>query len=163
MEINIPDPDIIKNQKPDPDTLESRKESDKEYDYYYEEVRHLRLHNNLLVQYDESLLSDRLAREKYGHRTFCGVLIYMVFVLLVVCLNGNIIFGKWNIFVNDNVLIALVGSTSINVIGLLAIVLRSTFSNDRHKILDGKRKIAKRNIIDSKLTNEKTSNSTSSS
>lgn len=122
---------VTPNQNPDVRAFGSRGKFEKSNDdYVYEEIRYLRLHNDLIVEYSKSLLADRNARENYGYAIFWWVFGYMAVVLGILCLNDFM-------HIKDNVLIALIGSTSINVIGLLAIVLRSTFSNHHHKILDG--------------------------
>ena len=67
--------------------------------------------------------------------TLVFVIAYIVVSLLIVVFNSHLWFH-----VSDTVLIALVSSTSINVVGLMAIVLRFVFTNHHHKILDGNNK-----------------------
>jgi hypothetical protein len=48
-----------------------------------------------------------------------------------------LLLNKW-VGVGSNVLMVLLGSTSVNVVGLVTIVVRFVFTNHHHKILDNK-------------------------
>ncbi len=52
---------------------------------------------------------------------------YLFFVAAVVAFAG---FGFWNFFLDDSVLIALLTSTTVTVLGLIIIILKSLFPND---------------------------------
>lgn len=127
---------IDTNQIPDEKTTENIN------DYKASEVRVLQeeilllkaknenyqIRNQMLNDYAESLKEDRKLREIYAPIIFKGVFAYIIFVLLIIIFSKNI---------DYRVLMSLAGTTSLNVIGLLVIVLKSAFSPHHHKILDG--------------------------
>ncbi len=73
----------------------------------------------------ESLIEDRKARRRYGRGIFIFVICYMVAVFL--CLLDH---SKYNL--SEKVLIALLTTTTFNIIGLLTGVVRYLFPHHKN-------------------------------
>jgi hypothetical protein len=68
---------------------------------------------------------DISMRKEYANKTFSLVCLYMIFVFLLIILAcSTAVFNM-----SDNVLMVLLGTTTINVIGLFAIVMKNLFPN----------------------------------
>ncbi|MGB6975916.1 MAG: hypothetical protein WBE18_00430 [Gammaproteobacteria bacterium] len=89
----------------------------------------IKIYNDTLIIYNESLQMEQKWRAIYGRSLPIGVGGYLVIVLLIVMFQRLI-------RVDDKVVMMLLGTTSINIIGLLAIVIRFLFSGNHHKIMD---------------------------
>lgn len=70
----------------------------------------------------ERLRSDLDHRKRYSARLFWLVTGWLAFILLLVVVDGLALLE-----ISDTVLVALIGSTTLNVIGLFAIVARYFF------------------------------------
>ncbi len=106
-----------------------------------EEIATRKIHNNILSQYSDSLSKENESRAKCSFGIFLAVSIYILISLILVIFNHSFIEVKGYVIgfsISDKVLMALIGSTSINVIGLVTIVLKFMFTNHHHKILDSR-------------------------
>jgi uncharacterized membrane protein len=83
-------------------------------EYYEHELKKLEV---------QSKAQDIAMRKEYADKTFALVCIYMVCVFLLIILACSP--ALFNM--NDSVLITLLGTTTINVIGLFAIVMNYLF------------------------------------
>ena len=72
----------------------------------------------------ESRIQDRKQRKVFSYVIFGFVCLYMVAVL---CVTYEVGTGK--LMLNDGILITLLGTTTIDIIGLFAIVARYLFPN----------------------------------
>ncbi len=80
------------------------------------------------------LAKDIKARQDYGFWLFVLAAAWIVAVLLVVLLQGFLAHRPDPIFnLSENVLIASIGSTTVNVLGLLAIVIRYLFYRNKEQ------------------------------
>ena len=109
-----------------------------------EKVAESKIRNEILTKYSDSLTEETTSRQRYSKNIFKITAIYIALSLLLVVFNHsytniNTFAGTFRIgwSISNNVLMALVGSTSINVVGMATIVLRFMFTNHHHKILDG--------------------------
>lgn len=110
----------------------SREEHDREkVNVLRQKAKEHDLRNTILEKFSTALDKEQKSRSRYSVTIFCIVLVYLLVALLIVLFNGRFWFT-----IDNKVLMVLVGSTSINVIGLLAIVLKFVFTNHHHKILD---------------------------
>ena len=70
-------------------------------------------------------------RREYATLIFCLTLCWLVIIISVLVLQG---FSSWTTFsLSDNVLMALIGGTTVNVVGTLYIVLKYLFPEHRNK------------------------------
>jgi len=81
-------------------------------------------------QYDAATLSNFLlnqaARGKYSHRIFLITISWLIAVITILTLVG------FNIMhLSDAVLIALLGSTTVNVLGFFVIVIQYLFNKEK--------------------------------
>jgi len=81
-------------------------------------------------QYDAATLTNFLqnqaARKKYSHRIFIITSGWLISVILILILQGLKIFS-----LSDSVLIALLGTTTINVLGFFVIVIQYLFNKNK--------------------------------
>lgn len=89
----------------------------------------IKIYNDTLTIYNKSLEMEQKWRGTYGLSLLIGVGVYLAVVLLIV------ITQRWKP-IDNKVVMVLLGTTSINIIGLLAIVIRFLFSGNHHKIMD---------------------------
>lgn len=70
-----------------------------------------------------------LARKKYAHRVFCVMVGWLLFVMLILLFCGLrcIPFCSESFILSDAVIIALITTTTINVIFLFNIILKNLF------------------------------------
>ncbi len=97
-------------------------------------IKELTIRNDILSHYLNTLIIDKWMRLICIPLLFLGVayFVYMVF---------DLVKHQHSYPISDQVLMAIVGSVSINIVGLLAIVLKFLFSSAHHKILDGYNKM----------------------
>ena len=95
---------------------------------YQEEVRDLELAK---VQLQVQEHSENLEhRKRYASRIFKFVSIWMTMIFCVILLDG---WGIGGLKISEKVLITLIGSTTLNVLGILAIVANYFFpKKDRY-------------------------------
>jgi uncharacterized membrane protein len=108
----------------------SDKGADVADEFTKEELRHLRR------SHDEEIAASELERriretelderKKFARSSFRLTISWLIIVLLVLMIAG---FKPYQFYLPEKVLITLVGSTTINVIALAAIVLRYLFRN----------------------------------
>ncbi len=72
-------------------------------------------------------LKEIQARERFAYRLFWIVVGWITAVIAVVLLQGVLVRGNHLLDLHDNVLMAFIGGTTVNVLGLLAIVVRYLF------------------------------------
>jgi hypothetical protein len=63
-------------------------------------------------------------REKYANRAFVLCASWLVAILLVLCFQG---FGWWAFKLSEPIVLALIGGTTVNVIGLFYFVMKGLF------------------------------------
>lgn len=83
-----------------------------------EEVNQVKLDNGLKRQEIHDRREDRLLRRELGEKIYTFVSMYMFVVFLLLLLNGM----PNSFYLSDAVLITILGTTTANVIGILAIV-----------------------------------------
>ena len=93
------------------------------------ELRDLELQKKKLkLEESRGNLGDR---QKYARKIYFIVAAWIVAIFFLIVLQG---FGQYTHFkLSDSVLLAAIGSTTANVIGMLLIVLRYLFPNDKPK------------------------------
>lgn len=96
---------------------EPDKESKQEIDDLEREEKHLR---------NISLGQDIWARKKYAFRVFILVAFWITAVLGILILQG---FAVCRFHLSDSVLLAAIGSTTANIIGILVIVVKYLFAD----------------------------------
>jgi hypothetical protein len=81
----------------------------------------------------DSLVQDRLERKIYARKVFYLLSFWLLSILLIIILDGfKYIFGAIFI-ISDQVILALIGGTTINVIALFVIIVKYLFTkNNRH-------------------------------
>jgi len=79
-------------------------------------------HDELKLK-NQSLKQDIGLRKKYTRRTFYLICWWLIGILCILILSGFKL-----IDISDNVLIALIGGTTINVIGIFLVVAKYIFS-----------------------------------
>lgn len=91
----------------------------------------------------KGLVTHNKMLENYSVKTIWQYVLQLIFIILIslgvfkyVTEVLHLVTHRKDFDISDPVMIALLGTTSINIIGLLAIVLKFIFSNDHHKILD---------------------------
>jgi hypothetical protein len=89
--------------------------SKKEQDEYDKEAKHLQ---------NIGLGQDIRARKKYAFRIFALVASWITAILAILLVQG---FGYKGFHLSDNVLLAAIGSTTANIIGVLLIVIKYLF------------------------------------
>jgi hypothetical protein len=68
---------------------------------------------------NEGLKQNIAERKKYAHRIFCMISIWLVGVLVILLLDGF----AWDLFhLPDPVILAVIGGTTVNVLGIFYIV-----------------------------------------
>lgn len=81
-------------------------------------------------QYDaatvENFIQNQIARQKYSHRIFLITCYWLSAVLLILILSG---FKVLNL--PTSVLLALIGTTTINVLGFFVIVIQYLFNKEK--------------------------------
>lgn len=92
-----------------------------------EELRKLELQNESLEGENKGDAQDREQRKDFADRIFSFVCNYMIFVCIVLFLKAN----TPQLYLSDNVIITLLGTTTANVIGILIIVVTYLFSRKR--------------------------------
>jgi len=110
-------PDISKLFEEEQITLDSEKQ---------EGIRKLKLENDILQAQHDKIKSDNTARKNLGIGIFVLVFIWLICVIVIMFLTG----GKILAF-SDSVLIALLTTSSVNVIGILVIVANYLFNKDK--------------------------------
>lgn len=92
-----------------------------------EELRRLELQNEALEGENRGDTQDREQRKEFANKIFNFVSNYMIFVCMVLFLKAI----TPRFYLNDNVIITLLGTTTANVIGILIIVVTYLFSRKR--------------------------------
>lgn len=93
-----------------------------------EELRKAKITNAKLREDIENLRQDREQRKQFAERIFFSVKSYMVCIIFLLFVQG---FHILYFSLSDTVLVTLLGTTTINVIGIFAFVARYLFH--RHK------------------------------
>lgn len=89
-----------------------------------EEIRKLHLQNDLLEESLEKLKQDRDERKDYASMIFNFMCWYLFAVFFIIILNGITIN---NFVVSENVILALLGTTAVEVIGTFGFVAKYLF------------------------------------
>lgn len=98
--------------------------ADAEIEKLKEEVAQWQLKTALVKEELESKKQDREDRKKFSNRIYRLTIWYLIVVAVILSLSSI----KWDFFqVSDNVTIALLTTTTANVIGLLIIVVTYLF------------------------------------
>lgn len=72
----------------------------------------------------DGLLQDIAERKKYASRIFCLLSLWLIGIFLLLVLQGT---HQNGFHLSDNVLIAAIGGTTVNVIGIFIVVTRYLF------------------------------------
>ena len=72
------------------------------------------------------LRSTTELREKFSDKVYKFNIAWSSCVFVILLLSG---FGLWSFQLSDNVLIAVIGTALVNVIGLIAIILKGLFQS----------------------------------
>lgn len=89
-----------------------------------EELRQAKLQNDILAETLEKLRQDRDERKDYASMIFNLMCWYLFAVFFIIILNG---ITANNFLVSDNVIMALLGTTAIEVIGTFGFVAKYLF------------------------------------
>ncbi len=108
LRVNIKPPSQVPAKTPDPETSEENEDLDIQYG---------KLVNLQLEQ-------DLTERKKYAGRIFWLIVGWIVAIFAVVGLQG---FSYFGFSISDNVLITLIGGTTINVLGIFIVVANYLF------------------------------------
>lgn len=109
------------------DTNQAYKEEEQTLDRKKDEgIRKLKIENDLLQAQLDKITGDNKARKLHSGLIFLLVFIWLVAVLVIMFLVGN-----KTLFLSDQVLIALLSTTSVNVIGLLVIIANYLFNKNK--------------------------------
>ncbi len=90
-----------------------------------EDLRKSKIQNDILEESLERLKQDRGQRKDYASMIFNFMCWYLLGVFFIIILNGITIN---NFYVSDNIILALLGTTAIEVIGTFNFVARYLFS-----------------------------------
>lgn len=104
-------------------------------DILEEKAKQLNIRNEILSAYKDSLQNEAELRKKWAMKIFCFAAAYIVAVLVITIANHYV-----GIEISNNVLMVLVGSTSVNIVGLITVMMRFIFTHHHHKILDSNKK-----------------------
>lgn len=100
---------------------------DKDDDAYERKITRA-FHSRELKQIDEIIES----RKAYANKIFKLVVFWLIGVVAVILLSG---FGPFGFLLDDKVLLALIGGTTLNVLGIFTIVANFLFPKNGHSIL----------------------------
>ena len=89
-----------------------------------EELRKVKLQNDILAESLEKQKQDRGERKDYASMIFNFMCWYLFAVFFIIVLNG---ITTTNFSVNENVILALLGTTAIEVIGTFRFVAKYLF------------------------------------
>lgn len=89
--------------------------------------------------------SARRRLERWATRV---IACYLLIVLIVLIINGLLSFFYDKYLINDNIMITILTTTTINIIGLVLIVLKGYFFNDDFKKKPNKKNISTSNMIE---------------
>lgn len=92
-------------------------DTDQEYKDYREN-----LHNIAIEQEIDH-------KDKYSKKAYKIVRRWLVFIPCLIIVNGLLKYFMSFLFISDTVMITLIGSTTISVVGLFAIILKGTFNS----------------------------------
>lgn len=112
-----------KDEKDENLTSIEKNEGDRIKHKYQEEK--WKTENRLLLEKLEGQKQDRNQRKEFANKIFDFMCWYLVAVFFIIMLNGVTIN---NFKVSDEIILALLGTTAIEVIGTFAIVARYLFS-----------------------------------
>lgn len=110
-----------------PSDLSTEETKLEEKDYRDQELAHkiqeLALKNRELEEKVNTLAENREARKDYTARVFWLIVGWLIVILAL------IIFNSFNLLdISDNVVLALVGSTTLNILGLFQVVLKYLYN-----------------------------------
>lgn len=91
-----------------------------------EELRKAKIQNDILEESLNKLKQDRGQRKDYASMIFDFMCWYLGAVFFIIMLNGMTMV---NFYVSDDIILALLGTTTIEVIGTFAFVARYLFGN----------------------------------
>lgn len=94
-----------------------------------ENLRQIMIANDKLAEEIESLKQDREQRKHFAIHIFYSVRAYMLLIFIVLFVQG---FNIFNFSLSDTVLVTLLGTTTVNVIGIFAFVARYLFHHDKN-------------------------------
>lgn len=92
-----------------------------------EHLRQMKILNDKIVEEIESLKQDRNQRKQFAERIFLSVQNYMIIIVCLLFVQG---FHVLYFSLSDTVLVTLLGTTTVNVIGIFAFVARYLFHRD---------------------------------
>ena len=90
-------------------------------------LRQMKISNDKIAEEIESLKQDRDQRKQFEERIFLSVQNYMIIIVCLLFVQG---FHVLYFSLSDTVLVALLGTTTVNVIGIFAFVARYLFHRD---------------------------------
>lgn len=123
--------DLISNEQKEKTEIKEEKEagiSANEVSYLQakENLRKAKIQNDILEESLNKLKQDRGQRKDYASMIFNFICWYLFGVFFIIILNGITIN---NFHVSDNIILALLGTTAIEVIGTFNFVARYLFGN----------------------------------
>lgn len=90
-------------------------------------LRQMKISNDNIAEEIESLKQDRDQRKQFAERIFLSVQNYMIIIVCLLFVQGfNVLYFS----LSDTVLVTLLGTTTVNVIGIFAFVARYLFHRD---------------------------------
>lgn len=92
-----------------------------------EHLRQMKISNDKIIEEIESLKQDRNQRKQFAERIFLSVQNYMIIIVCLLFVQG---FHVLYFSLSDTVLVTLLGTTTVNVIGIFAFVARYLFHRD---------------------------------
>lgn len=97
------------------------------------------------------LKQDLDERKKYAKKTYRLITSSLFFILFITCAHG---FSHWSTFkISDNILLALIGGVTVNVLGTYFIILKNLFP--QYQIKDSLTKDSLKKILDTVSSNLK--------
>lgn len=93
------------------------------------ELEAMSIENKLRAEDLKQREQDREQRKSYAFYAFWFLVVYMALVFVVLIFGG---FKPWGFCLKDGVLIALITTTTANVIGIFAFVMKYLFNTSNH-------------------------------
>ena len=81
-----------------------------------------KLHNQRKHLENNSLRDDVRLKKHYGYAILIGIFVWLLLVLVTVCLTG-----LQKLYLSDSVLVTLLSTTTVNLIGVLWVVVKYLF------------------------------------
>lgn len=87
--------------------------------------------------YVTNLIQTLKQRKKYANRVYVLIFAWLVSIFALVLIAGtSSFFGICKFSLSDNVLLAMIGSTTLNVIGIFIIVMKHLFPNINSNVIN---------------------------